>query len=57
MKSLIQTLHDISLGLFVNSLYSLTHANGDISDKIMLVATTLAMLGANLYKRNTDGSK
>ena len=58
MKALIQTLHDISLGLFVNAMYAILSGNYSIPNITMAIASIFGMLGANLFKKEAEnGSK
>jgi len=58
MNALIQTLHDISLGLFVNSMYAILSGNHSAPNTVMAIASILGMLGANLFKKESkNGSK
>ena len=55
MKALIETLHNIALGLFVNGSYGIMQGDIDIANLTIVVTTIIAMYGFNRLKRSIDG--
>ncbi len=55
MRSLYETLQQISLGLFVNGSYALMQGDFDIQNALIVLVTIKAMYLFNRLKRSTDG--
>jgi hypothetical protein len=55
MKEFIETLQQISLGLFVNGSYGLMQGDYNIQNFIIVIFTTASMYGTARLKRRYDG--
>ena len=55
MKSLFETLQQISLGLFVNGSYGLLQGDYDIQNFLIVVITIKSMYIFNRLKDRTNG--
>ena len=55
MKSLFETLQQISLGLFVNGSYGLMQGDYDIQNTLIVIFTIGSMYGTAKLKRIYDG--
>ena len=55
MKSLFETLQQISLGLFVNGSYGLLQGDYDIQNFLIVATTIKSMYIFNHLKENVDG--
>jgi hypothetical protein len=55
MKEFIETLQQISLGLFVNGSYGLMQGDYDVQNTLIVIFTIGSMYGTARLKRRYDG--
>jgi hypothetical protein len=55
MRAIIETLQQISLGLFVNGSYGIMQGDIDIANTTIVITTIFGMYGFNRAKRRYNG--